>query len=253
MQQVVVESLSTHFERLGDKQNKKVLILHGWGDNAEGWSNFQRSLAQSYDVVALDLPGFGETEMPPSAWSLDSYATFLAAFLKKLSFKPFAIIAHSTGGAIAIRGLANGVLRTERLVLLDSGGIRSEYRGRQNIWQIITRTGKILSLPLPKNLKKQLRQKVYMKVGGNNLVHNRMQATFKRLVTDDVQSNAAHLQVPTLLIYGEDDLSTPPAYGRILHNLIKGSRLEVVPAAGHFVHLDKPDETLQFIVGHIER
>lgn len=251
--QAVVESLATHFERLGDEKNKKVLIVHGWGDTAKGWSSTQAKLAQYYDVVTLDLPGFGETEMPPSVWSLDSYASFVASFIKKLKFKPFAIVAHNSGGAIAIRGLANNVLKTERLLLLDSAGIRSEYRGRQNIWQMITRTGKILSYPLPKSLKKQLRQKVYMKIGGNNLVHNRLQETFKRIVTDDVQSNAARLDVPTLLIYGEDDLSTPPAYGRILHNLIKGSRLEIVSGAGHFVHLDKPDETLKLIVEHIER
>lgn len=251
--QVVVESLSTHFERLGDKQNKRVLIVHGWGDRAKNWLDIQTKLAQDYDVLALDLPGFGETEMPPSAWTLDSYATFVAAFLRKTSFKPFAVIAHNSGGAIVIRGLANAVIQTERLLLLDSAGIRSEYRGRQNTWQIITRTGKILSYPLPKNFKKQLRQRVYMKVGGNNLVHNRLQATFKQLVTDDVQSNAARLDVPTLLIYGADDLSTPPAYGKILHNLIKGSRLEIVPGAGHFVHRDKPDEVLKLIAGHLER
>ncbi len=251
--EVVVESLSTHYERLGEKQGKKILILHGWGDSVKGWQPMQAKLAEKYDVVAIDLPGFGSTDMPPAVWGLDNYAAFVAAFLKKISFKPFAIIGHNNGGAIAMRGLAAGTFTAERLVLLDSAGIRSEYRGRQNIWQIITKTGKILSYPLPKNLKKQLRHKVYMKVGGNNLVSLRLQETFKRLVTDDVQSNAARLDVPTLLLYGEDDLSTPPAYGRILHNLIKGSRLEVIPGAGHFVHLDKPDEVLQLMEGHIDR
>lgn len=251
--QVMVESLPTHFERLGDGQAPKILLVHGWGDNLRSWHNFQTKLAEKYDVVAVDLPGFGGTELPPSAWTLDSYATFLAAFLRKISFKPFAVIAHNSGGAIAIRGLAGGGLKADRLVLLDSAGIRSEYRGRQNVWQIITRTGKILTYPLPKNVKKRLRQKIYMKVGGNNLVHSRMQATFKRIVTDDVQSDAARLDVPTLLVYGEDDLSTPPAYGKILHNLIKGSRLEIVPGGGHFVHLDKPDEVLELTVGHLER
>jgi pimeloyl-ACP methyl ester carboxylesterase len=251
--EVVVESLSTHYERRGEKQGKKVLILHGWGDCAKGWQPMLEKLAKKYDVVAVDLPGFGDTDMPPSVWALDNYAAFVAAFLKKISFKPFAIIGHNNGGAIAMRGLADGTFTTERLLLLDSAGIRSEYRGRQNIWQIITKTGKILSYPLPKNLKKHLRHKVYMKVGGNNLVSQRLQETFKRLVTDDVQSNAARLDLPTLLLYGEDDLSTPPAYGRILHNLIKGSRLEIIPGAGHFVHLDKPDEVLKLMEGHIDR
>jgi len=251
--QAVVETLTTHYERLGEGKDKKVLILHGWGDCAAGWKAMHAQLAEKYDVVAVDLPGFGDTDMPPAVWELDSYASFVSVFLKKISFRPFAIIGHNNGGAIAIRGLANGVLKTERLILLDSAGIRSEYRGRQNIWQLVTRTGKILSYPLPRNLKKQLRQKLYMKVGGNHLVSQRLQETFKHLVTDDVQSNAARLDLPTLLLYGEDDLSTPPAYGRILHNLIKGSRLELISGAGHYPHLDKPDEVRTFIEGHLDR
>ena len=251
--QVDVESLATQYERLGDSRSKKLVILHGWNDNIKNWQAAAEALAKNYDVVALDLPGFGGSDMPPSAWRLDNYVAFVAKFLQKINFKPFAIIGQGNGGAIAIRGLANGALKAERLVLLDSAGIRSEYRGRQNIWQFVTRTGRILSRPLPKNLKKQLRQKMYFKIGGSNPVSQRLQETFKQLVTDDVQGDAARLDLPTLLIYGEDDLSTPPAYGRILHNLIKGSQLEILPGVGHFPHLDKPSEVLRLIEGHLSR
>lgn len=251
--QVVVESLDTHYERLGDDKHKKILILHGWNDSLKGWQAMQATLAKTYDVLAVDLPGFGRTDMPPGVWGIDNYTGFVAAFLKKVKFKPFTIIGHNSGGAIAVRGLAQGKLKAERLLLLGSSGIRSEWRGRQNVWQFVTKTGKIVTAPLPKKVKKYLRHKAHMTIGSGNLVETRMQDTFKNIVTDDIQSDAAQLKLPTLIIYGEDDLSTPPAYGRILHNLIGGSRLEILPETGHFPHLDRPETILAMTEGFIEK
>lgn len=238
--QVVVDSLLTHYEREG--KGKTVVVLPGWADSSKGWAAFSHSLSEYYDVISIDLPGFGETDTPTQPWGLDDYAAFVSAFLKKLhNIKPYALIAHSNGGAIAIRGLAAGELSAERLVLLDSAGIRSMYKGRTKVLRLITKTGKLLTMPLPKGIKRSLRRKVYKTVGSDMLVVERLQETFKRVVTDDVQTDATKVRIPTLLLYGEDDLATPVHYGRILHNLIDGSRLEVIPEAGHFAHLDKPE------------
>lgn len=241
--QVVVDSLLTQYERVG--KGRPVVILHGWADSSAGWQAFRSGLADTFDVISIDLPGFGGTEMPAMAWGLDEYAAFVSAFLKKIRVKPYALIGHSNGGAIAIRGLANGSLDAQRLVLLDSAGIRSMYKGRNKILRTITKTGKFVVMPLPKSVKRRLRKKVYKTVGSDMLVVEHLQETFKRVVTDDIQTNAAVLKPRTLLIYGEDDLATPIQYGRILHNLISGSTFEVIPEAGHFVHLDKPDVVLQ--------
>ena len=243
--QIVVDSLLTEYARTGDGQ--PLLVLHGWGDSSKGWREFQKLLAEDYDVIAVDLPGFGGTQSPPLAWGLDEYARFVREFLKKIQVKPYAIVAHSNGGAIAIRGLAEGLLRADRLVLLDSAGIRDTYRGRTKIIRLITKTGKVLVTPLPGSIKKKLRRKVYQKVGSDMLVAEHLQETFKNVVTDDVQADAAALKLPTLLIYGEDDLATPPRYGRLLQHLIDGSVLEIVPGAGHFVHLDKPTIVLKLV------
>lgn len=247
--QVVVDSLLTQYERVG--KGKSVLILHGWGDSLAGWRPFVHELAADYEVTTLDLPGFGGTERPMVAWGLDEYIVFVANFLKKIKVKPYAIIGHSNGGAMAVRGLACGKLHAERLVLLDSAGIRNLYKGRNKALRMVTKTGKLFTTPLPKSVKKKLRRKVYDTIGSDMLVVESLQETFKRVVTDDIQADAATLNVRTLLIYGDDDLATPLQYARILHNLISNSTLEVVPEAGHFVHLDKPDVVLQRIRGFL--
>jgi pimeloyl-ACP methyl ester carboxylesterase len=239
--QVVVDSLLTHYVVHG--KGKLVLLLHGWGDSAEGLADLQKTLAKHFQVVAVDLPGFGGTEAPHSVWGLDDYAQFVGRFLSKVEFKtPHLVVGHSNGGAIAIRGLAKGELSADKLVLLSSAGLRGVYKGRVKALRYITKLGKALTMPLPGRIKDKLRRKVYKTVGSDMLVAENLQETFKKVVTDDVRRDAAQLSLPTLLIYGEGDEATPVWFGQTLHELIPGSALEVLPDAGHFVHLDRPAE-----------
>jgi pimeloyl-ACP methyl ester carboxylesterase len=248
--QVVVESLLTHYETEGT--GKLVLLLHGWGDSAAGLKGLQHALAKTYQVIAVDLPGFGNTEAPKGVWGLDEYAAFTGAFLQKIAAAPaYAIAGHSNGGAIAIRGLATGSLQADKLILLASAGVRGTYKGRVKILRYITKAGKALTMPLPKSIKKKIQKKVYKTVGSDMLVAEHLQETFKKVVTDDVRANAGQLTQPTLLIYGEKDESTPLWYGETYHELIPVSTLEVLPGAGHFVHLDRPTEVVKAIEGFL--
>jgi len=243
--QIVIDSLLTRYERMG--KGRTVLILHGWGDSSASWQTFIKDLVDTFEVILIDLPGFGGTQAPKETWGLGNYAEFVGTFLKKIHVQPYAIIGHSNGGSIAIRGLANKSFSADKLILLDSAGIRTEYVGRKKAIRLLTKTGKILTRPLPAHVRKKLRKKVYDTVGSDMLVVERLQETFKLVVTDDVQQNAAMLKLPTLLVYGEDDLSTPVQYGRMFHHLIAGSKFETVPGAGHFAHLDKPAEVLKYV------
>jgi pimeloyl-ACP methyl ester carboxylesterase len=244
--QVVVDSLLTQYEMQGE--GKLVLVLHGWGDQARSFGPLQRSLAKRYRVLALDLPGFGGTEAPKAVWDISDYATFVAHFLHKIGEKRvYVLVGHSNGGAIAIRGLAREELMADKLVLLGSAGIRGEYKGRVKALRLLAKAGKALTLPLPKSAKQALRKKAYKTIGSDMLVAEHLQETFKRVVTDDVRADAAKLTLPTLLVYGENDDATPVRYGELFHQVIEGSTLEVLPGAGHFVHLDRPDDVLRAI------
>lgn len=245
--QVVVDSLLTTYQRLGKPDKGTLLILHGWADSSEGWKQFASRLAKDYEVVVVDLPGFGSTDSPPQPWGLDEYAIFIKHFLIKINVSPYAIVAHSNGGAIAVRGLAGGQLSTERLVLLASAGVRSTYKGRKKALRLIAKTGKVLVTPLPAVVKKRLRRKLYTTVGSDMLVAEQLQETFKRVVSYDIQVDAGQLTMPVLLVYGENDVSTPPAYGRLLHERIDGSTLEILGGAEHFIHQDRPAEVLKLI------
>jgi pimeloyl-ACP methyl ester carboxylesterase len=238
---IVIDGLLTQYKLAG--KGKLVLLLHGWGDTSQGLAGLQTGLAKQYRVLALDLPGFGQTQAPETAWNLDDYAHFIKHFLGKLELKqPYAVIGHSNGGALAIRSVGLQALKPEKLVLLAASGIRTGGGAKRFILKVIAKTGDIATIWLPERYRQSLRQSLYGAAGSDMLVVPQLQETFKQTVRQDVRADAAAITVPTLLIYGADDRAVPPADGQTYQQLIKNSRLEIIEHAGHFVHTDQPAE-----------
>jgi pimeloyl-ACP methyl ester carboxylesterase len=236
---IVIDGLLTRYELTG--KGRLVLLLHGWGADLQSLGGLRGQLAKRYRVLALDLPGFGGSQAPPGVWDLDNYAHFVEALLGKLDLKqPYAVIGHSNGGALAVRALSLGALRPEKLILLAASGVRTNNKLKRLFLKIVAKTGNVATLWLPERYRRALRKSLYGAAGSDLLVAPHLQNTFKRTVRQDVQGDAAAIEVPTLLIYAADDDAIPLADGRQYHELIKGSRLEVIPDAGHFVQQDQP-------------
>lgn len=243
---VIVDGLMTNYSLRGS--GSVVVLLHGWGDSAQGLSTIAESLADSHTVISVDLPGFGGTQAPAVAWGLDDYIQFVVHFLEKIGqSKVLAYVGHSNGGALAIRGLAQDVLSADKLVLIASAGIRNRQKGRKRALMMVAKAGKALTAPLPQATRKRLRQKLYARAGSDMLVAEHLTETFKRVVSQDVQQDARQLNLPTLLIYGSADEATPPTFGERYVQLIAGSRLEVIAGAGHFVHLEAAPQVQKLI------
>lgn len=239
----MVDGLLTTYDVSGE--GNALLLLHGWGDKSVNLGAPFKPLAKHYRLINVDLPGFGGTASPSEPWDLTNYATFVAHFLDKIGEqKLLGIIGHSNGGAIAIRAVGRGIISADKLVLLASAGVRGSYNTRSKAQRLIVKAGKLVITPLPARLKHRIRRRVYDAIGSDMFVAEHLQETFKRVVTDDVQADAAKIAVPTLLIYGETDLATPVAYGEMFHQLIHDSTLEVLPGAGHFVQLDRTNEVV---------
>lgn len=239
--QVIVDSLLAHYEDEGE--GKVVVLLHGWGDSSAGLQSLRAALKKRHRVISLDLPGFGNTQPPQEPWGLNNYVDFVQQFLQKIHAPAvWSFVGHSNGGAIIIRGLADGRFESDRAVLIASAGIRDVYKGRKRALRILAKTAKVITAPLPKAVTQKLRKKAYQQIGSDMLVVEGMQETFKRVVGEDVRPDAAQLRMPVLLIYGEADDSTPLWFGQQFHELMVDSTLVVMPGAGHFVHLERPEE-----------
>lgn len=242
---VVVNNLLTHYEVQGS--GRAVVLLHGWGDNLKGLSGLQNSIADKFKVYSLDLPGFGTTQAPETVWDLDNFSEFVRDFLAKIEVQPYAIIGHSNGGAMAIRGIALKQIEPQKLVLLAASGIRSNQSGKRAILKVIAKTGKVATVWMPKATRLKLRKKLYGVAGSDLLVVEHLQETFKKTVRQDVQADAAKITIPALLIYADNDEAVPLAYGKTYHSLIKNSELKVIGGASHFVHLDEPERVTSLI------
>ena len=244
---IVVDNLLANYTLSG--KGKLVLLLHGWGDSARGLAKLQKDLQSGgYQVLALDLPGFGGTQAPESAWDLDDYARFIAATLEKLELKqPYAVIGHSNGGALAVRAVSMELLQPQKLVLLAAAGVRTNSAGKRLFLKIVAKTGNAATIWMPERYRKGLRKSLYGAAGSDMLVMPQLEDTFKKTVRQDVQADAVAIDTPTLLIYAADDDAIPVADGKQYHDLISGSRLEIIEGAGHFVHTDQPEKVTKLI------
>lgn len=243
--QAVVDNLLTNYQLQG--KGKLVLFLHGWADNSQGSLALQKELAQSYTVLAPDLPGFGKTQAPSEGWNLDNYAQFVAALLQKLQLEqPYAIIGHSNGGAVAVRGIAMQLFKPQKLVLLASAGIRDTNSVRRLFFQILAKTGNLATIGLPERYRRSLRQQLYKRAGSDMLIVEELKDTFKKTVRQDIQHDAQTVAQPTLLIFGEHDQAVPAFAGERFKSLIQNAELHMVDA-GHFVHLDQAEQTATLV------
>ena len=246
--QVIVDGIPASYLEIGSGK-QIILFLHGWGDSGKTFEMLAKAItkeSKKYRAILLDLPGFGGTQAPNEAWGLDEYTLFTSHFLKKTSLEANVIVGHSNGGAIAINGLANGVLESEKLVLLASAGIRDPSI-KKALLKTASVPAKLALKAFPKSAQRRVRQKLYGAVGSDYLVVENMQDTFKRVVSTDVAKSAASLRLPVCLIYGQEDDSTPPAFGKRLASLIKDSEFNLIPKTGHFVHQEQVYKTSSII------
>ena len=250
--QIIVDDLLTNYLIQGS--GKTVLLLHGWGDKLSTFDKLTESLEPQYRVIRLDLPGFGGTETPKKTYSLNLFSNFIKKFLQKIECDNiYAIIGHSNGGAIAIKGLSDGLIDCEKLVLLASSGIRTEHKGRKKVFRLAAKTAKFSTKILPAKTQVKLKKKAYKYIGSDMFVAENMQETFKQVLSEDLVEDSRNIISKTLLLYGSQDEATPVEYGQKYSDNIKDSKLVVIKGAGHFLHKTNSDEVESLTKAFLEQ
>ena len=215
-----------------------VLLLHGWDGEAASFQPVFEWLADTHKVYALDLPGFGKSQIPPTAWDTSDYAQFVTAFLEKFCIPKTHLIGHSFGGRISIILSAEHPEKVDKLILVDSAGIRpprtTKYYlrvGMAKVGKLLRRCGKS-GVRLANAMSARAGSKDYQDAG-------EMRATFVKVVNQDLRSLLPRISASTLLIWGEHDKDTPVSFGQIMEKEIPDAGLVVLEDAGHFSYLDQ--------------
>ena len=243
--QVIIDNLAVNYELTG--KGKTIVLLHGWGDDLTTFKQLVNSLSENYQLLMPDLPGFGLSQAPKEPWNLDNYAELVNKLLSKLDLKPYAIIGHSNGGAVAIRGLSMGLLKADKLVLIASAGIRNSQPLKRQLTKSVAKIGKATTFWLPSNTRQNLRKKLYGTIGSDLLVVPELAETFKLTVAQDTQADASQLKLPTLIINADKDPAIPLSDGKLFNDLIKGSNFKVINANSHFIHQVETSEVAKLI------
>ena len=246
MKTVVVQDILTSYSSSGD--GEALVFLHGWGDSKETFNFISDALKDKYRCISIDLPGFGGTQKPSEAFDLARYAEFVREFLNKIEVNEvYAFIGHSNGGAIAMKGTSGGVLKSEKLVLLASSGVRNPSSKRNLGLRLVAKAAKQVARLMPHHVQQTMKRRAYKAIGSDVFVAEDLRSTFEKIVSEDIRSQATAIRQDTILIYGDKDTATPVAYGEYFASAIKKSRLKIIPDAGHFLHVDQPEKVLSEI------
>src|SRR5471030_121812 len=115
------QKIKTHYQQIG--QGKSLVFLHGWGCDWQIWSPIITELSKIYELTLLDLPGFGQSENPPTTWNSTNYSWLLKEIFKELQLEKSVLIGHSFGGKISSIFAAQFPQLITKLMLVDSAGL----------------------------------------------------------------------------------------------------------------------------------
>ena len=232
---IKIDEVKVYYEVNG--QGKPVILLHGWGGQAASFMPVLDFLSQTFKVYALDLPGFGRSSIPPTAWGSNDYALFIYKFLSKLGIAKADLIGHSFGGRIIISLAANFPEKVGKLILVDSAGIRPKRTAKYYLRTLMAKTGKRLSSLPP--FGKGLKDVIYNRMGSKDYREaGNMRGILVKVVNEDLRHLLVKIKAPTLLIWGEEDKETPISHAKIMERQIEDAGLVILKGAGHFSYLD---------------
>ena len=120
-----IKDLNINYVQYG--KGKDIILLHGWGQNIKMMEPLGQNLCDNARITILDLPGFGSSEIPKFAYTINDYTEFLHEFLESLDIKKPILIGHSFGGRIAINYAS--MYDVDKLVLFGSPFIVRETNG----------------------------------------------------------------------------------------------------------------------------
>jgi pimeloyl-ACP methyl ester carboxylesterase len=223
-----------------------VIALHGWGGGLRSMQGVASGLAsRGYRVHNLDLPGFGDSTLPPEAWGVPEYARLVSLYLAHHQLSHVNLIGHSFGGRISIIMGADHAASLNKIVLTSSAGVLPPKTMRDSI---VGFGKQALKLPGLNAFESQLRGWAKNQLGSEDYKNaGALEPTFRKVIAEDLLPYAARIKAPTLLIWGDADQDTPLWQAQTLEKTIPDAGLVVFNGATHFAYQERLPEFLKIV------
>ena len=234
-----------------------LVLIHGFPLDNRIWESQISTLSDRYRVIAPDLPGFGKSQPPPkSAFTLESLAETLHAFLTQINATPCALAGLSMGGYMSFAYERKYPTTLKALLLVDTKAEADTPDGKAGRNKMIepARTGgskPIAATMLPKMItaesqknRPQLAQQVnaIMEACPPLTIEYALSAMRDR---NDFRDCLPSVAEPTLIIVGDNDPITPPAVAESMHKAIPHSKLVIIKSAAHLSTMEQPEQVNQ--------
>ena len=234
-----IMDVNINYINYGNENGKTVVLLHGWGQNIEMMKPVGDSLKDNYNIIIVDLPGFGLSEEPKHVWQVSDYAQCIYELLQSLSINKPILIGHSFGGKITL--FYSSKYETEKIVVFGSPYTREIKK--QSTKTKILKTLK--SVPIINKLEGFAKKHI-----GSTDYKNASETMRKVLVETvnlDITEEVKKINVPCLIIWGTNDQAVSIELARKLEKLIKDSGLIEYEGCSHYAYLERLGQTINIL------
>jgi len=226
---IKIKDVNINYVDYGNKDGDTILLLHGWGQNIEMMEPLGNPFSDRFRILILDLPGFGKSEEPKYAWSVDDYVKMLEEFCKRLNAKNINVIGHSFGGRLAILFASRNDVK--HLVLFGSP-VTPEASSNSLKVRFLK---KVKSLPGMKGIAEKAKK--YIGSRDYKAASPIMRQILVNTVNRDLTEDSKKIKAPTIMIWGDYDTEASIDDAHLLEKTVKDSALIVLPGT-HYAYLE---------------
>jgi pimeloyl-ACP methyl ester carboxylesterase len=250
-------------EMTPEKPQGTIIFIHGLAGSWQNWLEQLPIFGRTHRVIAMDLPGFGASEMPADKISISGYARTVDALLHELDVESGVIVGNSMGGFIGAEIAIQMGTRVEKLVLVSAAGLSIEHQRDERLLVLLRVTKNVLAystgwLASRSELlarRRRTRKAMFGIVAAHPgllpwpLVAEQLKGSGKPGFVDaldaltdyPIRDRLDDIKVPTLVVWGEDDKLVPVEDAWEFGELIPDARVVVYEDTGHVAMLERPD------------
>jgi pimeloyl-ACP methyl ester carboxylesterase len=260
VQKIRIQGHELAFRRRG--RGAPVLLVHGITTYSFIWEGILPRLAEDHDVVAVDLLGCGDSDMPLDvSYGIASQVELLEAFTQALGWGPFSLVGHDIGGGIAqrfavkhpdrlahaavVNGVAYDFWPVQPIIAMRTPIIRQLAMATLDLgaFSLVVKRGVVHKERVTEDLMAHFWRPMMTRLGRKAFL--RFAESLDNRDLTDISEDLRRTGVPFLIVRGMNDVYLSSKISEKLHREIPGCRYVEVPEAGHFIQLDQPERLVQ--------